>query len=119
MDEAIQFQFDWLEARHKIKDQLQLDKLPDLNAILLFIGIQELGKWNSTKAKKEEKQDLMHIAVCTLMSQDGYFHWDGLDTDGWPHFIQTKKFEISGAEAQESYLMKKVIQYIHQLPTAI
>lgn len=115
MDEALQLEFDWLELRHKVKDNLKLDKLPDLNAVLLFIGVQELGRWKSAKFKKEEKQDLMHIAVCTLMSEDGYFKWDGLDTDGWPHFKPLRLFEVKGVETQENYLKEKAILYFRQL----
>ena len=35
--------FDWLKVRHYVKDTFQKDKLPDLNAVLLMIGINELG----------------------------------------------------------------------------
>jgi hypothetical protein len=111
MDENLQLEFDWLELRHKVKDNLKLDKLPDLNAVLLFIGVQELGRWKSAKFKKEEKQDLMHIAVCTLMSEDGYFKWDGLDTDGWPHFKALRLFDMKGVDTQENYLKAKAISY--------
>ncbi len=113
MEEAWEFDFEWLQLRHKVKEFLVLEKLPDLNAVLLFIGVQELGRWKTSKFKKEEKQDLMHIAVCTLMSKDGYYHWDGLDTEGWPHYKQLRKFEIKGVNSQELYLKEKAIQYFH------
>ncbi len=109
-----QFDFDWLQIRHRIKDTLRVEKLPDLNAILLFIGVHELGRWKSSKFKKEEKQDLMHIAVCTLLSKDGYYEWDGLDTDGWPHYKPLRVFQEKGLETQEIYLKKKIIQYFNE-----
>ena len=115
MEEVIQFDFDWLQLRHQVKDNLKLEKLPDLNAVLLFIGVQELGRWKTAKFKKEEKQDLMHIAVCTLMSKDGYFKWDGLDTDGWPHYEPLRKYEVKGVDTQEKYLKEKAIEYFHEL----
>ncbi len=115
MEDALQFDFDWLQVRHQLMDTLGLNRLPDLNAVLLLIGVQELGKWKSSKTKKEEKQDLMHIAVCTLMSIDGYYQWDGLDTEGWPHYVQVKKFDMKGAEDQEIYLKGKVIQYFNNI----
>lgn len=111
MEEAWQFDFEWLQLRHRIKDFLKLEKPPDLNAILLFIGVQELGRWRTSKFKKEEKQDLMHIAVCTLMTSDGYYQWDGLDTEGWPHYKKLKTFEVKGVDSQEFYLKEKAIQY--------
>jgi hypothetical protein len=46
------------------------------------------------------------------MSKDGYYKWDGLDTDGWPHFEPVRFFEIKGVETQEKYLKTKAIQYL-------
>ena len=114
LDNGLQLDFNWLQIRHKIKDVMKLEKLPDVNAILLFIGVQELGRWKSHKFKKEEKQDLMHIAVCILLSGEGYYEWDGLDTEGWPHFKKLKEFDLKGQEYQEQYLKEKIIQYFHE-----
>lgn len=89
---------------------MQRKDLPDLNTILFLIGIQELGRVMESFSK-EEKQDLMHVAVCVLMSEDGYFEFVGLDEDGWPHFNQVKPLDVSGTKAQESLLKQKVIEY--------
>ena len=43
-------------------------KKPDLEAILFLIGMQEYGQLKD-KFTKEQKQDLMHVAVCLLLSQ--------------------------------------------------
>ena len=84
--------------------------LPDLNSILFLIGIQELGQVR-TKFSKEEKQDLMHIAVCVLLSEDGYFEFKGQDTDGWPHFEQVRPLDVLGPDKQESLLKKRIVLY--------
>jgi len=81
--EEWQLDFKWLEVRHYVKDSLSRTELPDLNGILFMIGIQELGRWQE-KFTKEEKQDLMHIAVCRLLSIDGFYEFAGRDADGWP-----------------------------------
>ena len=73
--------FAWLRIRHLIKDRFGKESLPDLNAILFLIGIQELGRWKA-QFTKEEKQDLMHIAVCRLLSYEGYYEFVGRDADG-------------------------------------
>jgi len=66
--------FEWLRIRHIVKDAMDKKDLPDLQSILYLIGIQELGRWDPEKNfSKEEKQDLMHVAVCTLLEEDGYF----------------------------------------------
>jgi hypothetical protein len=78
--------------------------------VLLLIGIQELGRWQK-RFTKEEKQDLMHIAVCTLLSEDGYYDFVGRDTEGWPHFNAVRALEIKGEQAQEHFLKTKIIEY--------
>ncbi|MBK8722214.1 MAG: hypothetical protein IPL95_08045 [Saprospiraceae bacterium] len=105
-----QLEFEWLEVRHKVQAIMKQEALPDLNIILLLIGIQEYGmpKANFTK---EEKQDLMHIAVCRLLSIDGYYEFEGRDGDGWPHWKILKPFTHKGQEEQENMLKEKVIQY--------
>ena len=62
-----QLDFEWLRVQHFVKNALGRKDLPDLNSILFLIGIQELGRVQ-TRFSKEEKQDLMHIAVCRLLS---------------------------------------------------
>ena len=108
--EEWQLDFEWLRIRHFVKDKLQQDKLPDLNAILLLIGIQETNIVRPTYSK-EEKQDLMHVAVCSLLAQDGYFELEGRDQDGWPHFIQIKSVETQGEQEQETLLKTLAIRY--------
>lgn len=105
-----QLDFEWLKIRHQIKDTLQGDRLPDLNAILFLIGVQELG-FVKDSFTKEEKQDLMHIAVCHLLSQDGLFEFTGRDADGWPHWKQTAALRAAGAQNQERLLKEKIIFY--------
>ena len=47
-------------------------KKPDLEAVLFLIGLQETN-FIREKITKEQKQDLMHIAVCTVLSQSGFY----------------------------------------------
>lgn len=108
------FDFEWLKVRHFVKDSTQRDALPDLNGVLFMVGIQELGRWPD-QFSKEEKQDLMHIAVCRLLSYDGYYEFVGRDEDGWPHFKAIKKLKVSGVKEQERLLKEKLIQYFRVL----
>ncbi|MBK9270489.1 MAG: hypothetical protein IPM48_02740 [Saprospiraceae bacterium] len=109
--EAWQLDFEYLRIRHFIKDKFGKKELPDLNAILLLIGIQELGRTSTSKFTKEEKTDLLHIASCRLLSQEGYYEFEGLDQDGWPHYIQLKPFTLKGVKEQENFLKEMVIRY--------
>ncbi len=107
-----QLEFEWLRIRHYVKDSLNSKELPDLKVILFLIGVQELGSFESGRSfTKEEKQDLMHVAVCTLLEGEGYYHFKGRDQDGWPHWENRIPFSIKGAKEQENILKKKIINY--------
>lgn len=106
--------FEWLKVRHYVKKTFGKPQLPDFNAILFVIGIQELGTLK-TKFSKEEKQDLMHIAVCKLLSFDGVYGLKGLDADGWPHYELLQPINTKGVKEQERLLKKKIIQYFNIL----
>lgn len=106
--------FEWLRIRHIVKDRFGKKTLPDLNAILFLIGIQELGRWQDAFTK-EEKQDLMHIAACRLLSYEGYYEFVGRDADGWPHWRALKPFTTKGLKAQEIILKESIIRYFKEL----
>ncbi len=109
-----EFDFEWLKVRHTVKDALKHDALPDLNIVLLMIGIQELGFWKKGFTK-EEKQDLMHVAVCHLLSMDGYYEFVGRDTEGWPHYQLKQAVAVKGEKQQERILKEKAILYFKEL----
>ncbi|NBB89334.1 MAG: hypothetical protein GVX96_06080 [Bacteroidetes bacterium] len=114
MYEQWEIDFQWLRVRHLIKDLMGKKQLPDVNAILFLIGIQELGQVKE-EFTKEEKQDLMHIAVCRLLEEDGYYEFIGFDEEGWPHFEECRPFTERGVKQQEAFLKEKIISYFHHL----
>lgn len=81
-----------------------------METILFLIGIQEFGDVRPGFSK-EQKQDLMHIAVCSLLSQSGFYELDGFDDDGWPHFRQLKELPVLNAFEQELFLKDHVLLY--------
>jgi hypothetical protein len=85
----------------------------DEQTILFIIGLQELGK-EGAEYKKEEKIDIIHIGVCTVLSKYGYYDFIGLDDDGWPHFKNLKKLpnEYLG-EAQEDFIKLAIVEYFN------
>ncbi|HEU4553079.1 MAG TPA: hypothetical protein VFS25_09600 [Chitinophaga sp.] len=85
-------------------------KKPNMEAILFLIGVQELGQMKK-KYTKEQKQDLMHIATCTLLSQSGYYELAGYDKDGWPHFKEVQPVPKMGLTEQERFLQEHIIAY--------
>ncbi|MCB0688718.1 MAG: hypothetical protein KDC53_19400 [Saprospiraceae bacterium] len=109
-----ELEFQWLRVQHIVKETMSRDKLPDLQAILYLVGIQELGLLKN-RYTKEEKQDLMHIAVCKLLSFEGYYEFVGRDQDGWPHYDQVRPLPKNDVEAQERQLKILTIEYFKQL----
>jgi hypothetical protein len=91
-----------------------IDKRPkDMNGVLFLIGVQELGKGH-VHFSKEEKQDLMHIGICKVLSYSGYYELDGLDKDGWPHWRLVKKLPHFDLLEQERFLKMHVIEYFEK-----
>jgi hypothetical protein len=85
----------------------------DLNAVLFLIGVQELGKGRKTFTK-EQKQDLMHIAICKILSFSGFYALEGIDEDGWPHWKMMKKLPHFDTTEQEKLLKIHVIEYFEK-----
>jgi len=88
-------------------------KKPDMETILFLIGIQEFGDIKE-KFNKEQKQDLMHVAVCSLLSQSGYYELEAVDEDGWPHFKQLKPMPEMNMIDQENFLKDHILLYFEQ-----
>jgi hypothetical protein len=92
---------DKLSAQFSDGDPLELD------AIIYLVGVQELGQYHK-KYKKDEKLNLMHIAICRLLEPYGYYEFDYFDEEGWPHY--TIKEELPTLKAgEQSVLMKEAI----------
>ena len=88
-------------------------KPKDLNSVLFIIGMQELGL-GARRFSKEEKQDLLHIAICKVLSLSGYYTLVGLDKDGWPHWKVVKKLPHFDLLEQEKLLKMHVLEYFEQ-----
>jgi len=87
-------------------------KKPDMEAILFLIGIQETDFFKQ-KITKEQKQDLMHVAICTILSNSGYYAFNGTDADGWPHFKQLREIPVMSLIEQENFLKDHVLLYFN------
>lgn len=111
MDAANDLFVRWMYLEQKLVERF--GKKPDLESILFLIGVQEFGQLKD-KFSKEQKQDLMHVAVCSLLSQSGYFKLDRFDDDGWPHFEQLKAMPNMTMREQEDFLKDHVLLYFEQ-----
>lgn len=98
----------WRQLQKEI--QSTFDKKIDINGALFLIGIQELGKGFKTFTK-EQKQDLMHIANCRVLSPSGYYELEGLDKDGWPHWKNVNPLPVLNLEEQDLFLKHHIVLY--------
>ncbi len=88
-------------------------KEANMDSILFLIGVQELGQ-GFKNFSKEEKQDLMHIATCIVLSFSGYYELEGLDAQGWPHWKLVKKIPPFSLDEQEKFLKMNVLEYFEK-----
>jgi hypothetical protein len=104
----------WWKLEEKLIERF--GKKPDVESILFLIGIQELGDVKA-KFSKEQKQDLMHVAVCTVLTPSGYYELEKVDEDGWPHFRQLKAMPELNPFEQEAFLKDHILLYFqnHEL----
>ena len=104
----------WWKLEEKLIERF--GKKPDVESVLFLIGIQELGEIKA-KFSKEQKQDLMHVAVCTVLSPSGYYELERVDEDGWPHFKQRKAMPELNPFEQEAFLKDHILLYFqnHEL----
>ncbi|MEQ9424125.1 MAG: hypothetical protein RJQ09_06900 [Cyclobacteriaceae bacterium] len=98
----------------RLQLQKSIGKRPaDLNGVLFLIGVQELGR-GPQNFTKEEKQDLMHIAICKVLSLSGFYELEGLDENGWPHWKPLKKLPRFDLLEQEKLLKMHVLEYFEK-----
>ncbi|NNM94832.1 MAG: hypothetical protein HKL88_05130 [Bacteroidia bacterium] len=98
----------WQELLQKM--ELQFGEGIELEGILLLIGAQELGK-GYRKLSKDEKQDVLHIAFCTLLEPLGYYAFRGTDGDGWPHWDSAMALPPMKPGEQKEMIMKAILNY--------
>lgn len=97
----------WDNIVDHLSNQFAEGETLDLDAIIYLIGVQELGQIHR-RYKKDDKLNLMHIAICRLLEPYGYYEFDFVDEDGWPHY--KVKEELPHLKAgEQSVLMKEAI----------
>ena len=82
-----------------------------LKGILYLIGVQELNM-GAKKFDRDEKADVLHVAVCTVLAPLGYYKFDRIDEEGWPHWIEIKALKSLDEKKQERLMKKAIINYL-------
>ena len=104
-DEALKERWDQLVT--KLSNKFSDGDPLELDAIIYLVGVQELGQ-REQRFKKDEKVNLMHIAICRLLEPYGYYEFEFFDKDGWPHY--KVKEELPPLKAgEQAVLMKEAL----------
>lgn len=100
----------WDLVVEKLTNQFAEGDTLDLDAIIYLIGVQELGQIHKT-FKKDDKVDLMHIAICRLLEPYGYYEFDYFDDDGWPHYKFKEELPVLKAGEQTVLMKEAIVNY--------
>jgi len=101
---------DWEQLLAKLSQQFPGDGDIDLDGVLLLIGAQEL-QMGYLRLKKDEKLNVLHIAVCTVLEPYGYYEFEKRDDEGWPHFKALKPLPNLKAGEQAVLMKEAVVHY--------
>ena len=62
----------WNNLKTKLSVDFSDIEIIDLDSIIFLIGLQELGQFQK-RFNKQKKLEVIHIAVCKLLSDYGYY----------------------------------------------
>jgi hypothetical protein len=82
----------------------------DTQAIVFLVGVQELGM-GYKKFSKQEKTELMHVAVCTLLEPYGFYKYTGRDEDNWPHYELLQPLPPLDEKQQQHLIKEAILEY--------
>ena len=101
----------WKKVEVFFEENFDTEKNPSIETILFLIGVQELGS-GSQKYTKDDKLNLLHIAVCRLLEPFGYYKFTHYE-EGWPQFEKLEDLPELKPNEQSLLMKKAVIQYFH------
>ena len=95
-----------------LKLEKQFEDEMSLKGILYLIGVQELN-FGVKRYDRDEKINVLHVAICKLLSNYGYYKFDSIDKDGWPHYKEIKAIESLSEVEQQNLIKKAIINYLN------
>lgn len=101
--------YKWEKILEKLQEKFNEEV--SLKGVLYLIGIQELN-FGVKQFDRQEKINVLHVATCKLLSRYGYYKFDRIDKDGWPHYNELKAIKNLSAKEQEMLLKESIIEYL-------
>jgi len=89
----------------------KFDDRVSLKGILYLIGVQELNMGDKN-FDRDEKADVLHVAICKILTPFGYYKFDRIDEEGWPHWVEVKALKSLDEKKQETLMKKAIINYL-------
>lgn len=100
----------WKKVEKFFEENFETEKNVPVETILFLVGVQELGS-GKQKYTKDDKVNLIHIAVCRLLEPFGYYKFTEYDDDGFPHFEEIQPLPELKPNEQQILMKKAIIQY--------
>ncbi|MBQ4913181.1 hypothetical protein J8L85_01940 [Maribacter sp. MMG018] len=110
MARDIQLKERWEGLVEKLSQRFSDGDPLELDAIIYLVGVQELGQYHK-KYKKDDKLDLMHIAICRLLEPYGYYKFEFFDEEGWPHYSVKEALPPLKAGEQTVLMKEAIVEY--------
>ena len=99
----------WSQLLEKLENQFGQEMT--LKGVLYLIGVQELNL-GIKQYEREEKVNVLHVAICKILTPFGFYKFDRIDEDGWPHYIELKAIKNLSENQQELLMKEAVIKYL-------
>lgn len=106
------FELQWKELEERIAQDFGGDL--DVQGILFLIGVQELGKGDQ-KFTKDQKLDVIHIAICRVLEPFGFYKLSHSDQEGWPHYEALKPLPILKSGEQLKLMKQSILEYFGEV----
>ncbi len=100
----------WREVERFFEQNFDTEPQVAIETVLFLIGVQELGS-GKQEYSKEDKLNLIHIAVCRLLQPYGFYDFSHYDEAGYPHFTPKETLPDLKPNEQTLLMKKAVVQY--------
>jgi len=105
---------DWKELTTLLEKDFGEGEALELDAIIYLVGVQEYGNPHK-RYKKDDKINLMHIAICRLLEPYGYYKFSHHDHEGWPHYDKLENLPPLKSGEQTILMKEALVNYFKEM----